>query len=105
MTKPPEQRDDQSAALLREDETRCVRLLAACRRFAVSLSGAAGYYATFGQNEEPLLRSFAQVREAHSSPDGRYDQLFQQRCQKAGLMPSDVKRLTERLQDLEEDES
>lgn len=79
---------------LREDEKRCVRILAACRRFAVNLGGDAGYYATFAQNEEVLLQSFQQVLAAHQD----HDQLFTQRCQRAGLTPADVQRLRDRLQ-------
>ncbi|BCL84471.1 hypothetical protein ccbrp13_69360 [Ktedonobacteria bacterium brp13] len=89
---------------LRNDETRVVRRLAACRRFAVSVGGSAGNYATFGQNEEVLLRSFAEIVTAHSSADGRYDQLLAQRYHKAGLTNADVQVLHERLQHLEIEE-
>lgn len=85
-------------AALREDEARCVRILAACRRFAVNLGGDAGYYATLAQNEEVLLASFQQVLEAHQHPTGAYDQLLAHRIQRAGLTASDVQRLKARLQ-------
>lgn len=84
-------------AALREDDARCVRVLAACRRFAVNQGGSSGHYATFAQNEEVLLHSFQEVAEAHHSSDGRYDQLFMQRAQRAGLTPRDVHFLQERL--------
>lgn len=90
--------DDEELAALRADEKRCVRILAACRRFAVNLGGDAGYYATFAQNEEVLLDSFQQVLAAHQDPSSQYDQLFAQRCQRAGLTPADVQRLRDRLQ-------
>lgn len=86
--------DMEELTALREDEKRCVRILAACRRFAVNLGGDAGYYATFAQNEEVLLESFQQVLAAHQD----HDQLFAQRCQRAGLTPADVQRLKDRLQ-------
>lgn len=87
---------------LRNDEARCIRILAACRRFAVRLSGAAGNYATFAQHEEVLLDSFAQVVAAHQSHDGCYDQLFAQRYQRAGLTSTDMRRLQQRLSDLQQ---
>ncbi|GLV53678.1 hypothetical protein KDH_05300 [Dictyobacter sp. S3.2.2.5] len=83
-------------AALREDEARCIRILAACRRFAVNAGGTAGNYATFAQNEEVLLQSFHDLELAHASPDGRYDQLFAQRCQRAGLTVADVHMLQTR---------
>lgn len=93
--------DDQAAAL-RKDEVRCVRTLAACRRFAVNAGGAAGNYATFAQNEEILLRSFKRVVDAHASSDGRYGALLTQRCQKAGLTPADLRVLQEHLSRLQQ---
>ncbi|GCE09706.1 hypothetical protein KDAU_70350 [Dictyobacter aurantiacus] len=87
-------------AALREDESRCIRVLAACRRFAVNVGGAAGNYATFAQNEEVLLQSFHDIELAHVSSDGRYDQLFAQRCQRAGLTSADVHMLQERWRTL-----
>ena len=93
---------DDQAAVLREDEVRCVRTLAACRRFAVNAGGAAGNYATFAQNEEILLRSFKRVIDAHASSDGRYDVLLTQRCQKAGLTPADLRVLHEHLTSLQQ---
>lgn len=95
------QEQQEKLADLRKDEMRVVRRLAACRRFAVSVGGSAGNYATFGQNEEVLLRSFAEIVAAHSSADGRYDQLLAQRYHKAGLTNADVQVLRERLQRLE----
>lgn len=99
MQKPE---DAKQAAALREDETRCVRMLAACRRFAINAGGAAGNYATFAQNEEVLLRSFQRVLDAHASPDGRYDALLSQRSQKAGLTPADLRVLQEHLTRLQQ---
>ncbi|GCF09530.1 hypothetical protein [Dictyobacter arantiisoli] len=99
--------EDEELAALRADEARCVRRLAACRRFAVNAGGAAGYYATLGQNEEVLLRSFEEILAAHASPDGRYDHLLAERYHKAGLTPADVRVLQERLlflQQADEDE-
>ena len=98
---------DQQAAALREDEARCIRMLAACRRFAVNAGGAAGNYATFAQNEEVLLRSFKRIVDAHASSDGRYDALLTQRSQKAGLTAADMRILQEhlvRLQQSDEDD-
>jgi hypothetical protein len=96
--------DEQAARLLREDETRCVRILAACRRLAVNAGGAAGNYATFAQNEEVLLRSFKRVVDAHASYDGHYDALLTQRWQKAGLTPTDMRVLQEHLTRLQQSE-
>jgi len=98
------QEQQEKLAELRKDEARVVRRLAACRRFAVSVGGSTGNYATFGQNEEVLLRSFAEIVAAHSSADGRYDQLLAQRYHKAGLTNADVQVLHERLQHLEMEE-
>ena len=87
---------------LLEDDARCVRILAACRRFAVNLGGAAGHYATFGQNEEVLLSSFQLVEEAHRQSDGTYDPRFAQRCRRAGLTANDVQLLQDRLHMLQQ---
>jgi hypothetical protein len=97
-----EHSEQDELATLRNDEARCVRMLAACRRFAVNAGGAAGNYATFAQNKEVILRSFERVVEAHASPDGRYDALFTQRCQKAGLSTTDVHVLYEHLAQLQQ---
>jgi hypothetical protein len=94
-----QQRLDELLAL-RNDEARVVRRLAACRRLAVNIGGAAGNYATFAQNEEVLLHSFAEIVAAHTSTDGRYDQLLAQRYHKAGLTTSDVQLLQKRLERL-----
>ncbi len=93
--------EQQKRETLRNNEARCIRILAACRRYAVHLSGAAGNYATFGQNEEILLRSFQEVVEAHESSDGRYNELFIQRYQKAGLTPTDVQRLSDEAEKMQ----
>ncbi|GER90354.1 hypothetical protein KDW_45160 [Dictyobacter vulcani] len=97
-----DQYSQEQLAALRANETRCVRVLAACRRFAVNVSGAAGNYATFAQNEEVLLESFHEVELAHASPDGRYEQLFAERCQRAGLTTADVSMLQTRWQRLQQ---
>ena len=89
--------DTQALEALRNNDGRCVRILAACRRFAVNLGGEAGNYATFGQNEEVLLESFEQVVRAHRDPTSKYDQLFAQRAQRAGLTSTDIQHLQERL--------
>lgn len=102
MTTDNSGRDELTA--LRENEAHCIRVLAACRRFAVNIGGAAGNYATFAQNEEVLLQSFHDIDLAHASPDGRYDQLFAQRCQRAGLTVADVHMLQTRWQALDNDE-
>ena len=86
-----DQEEERQAILA--DERRCIRTLAACRRFAVKLSGASGNYATFSQNEEMLLQAFALIAWAHRLPDGSYDPRFDVYCQRAGLTPSDVRRL------------
>ncbi|GHO85357.1 hypothetical protein [Dictyobacter formicarum] len=96
--------DDAELTALRENEVRCIRVLAACRRFAVNIGGAAGNYATFAQNEEVLLQSFHDIELAHASSDGRYDQLFAQRCQRAGLTAADVHMLQTRWQALNNDD-
>jgi hypothetical protein len=98
MTEHPQQ-DKQ--AELRDNEAYCLRVLAACRRFAVKLGGAAGNYATFAQHEEVLLQSFHDVVAAHQSEDGSYDQLLTQRCQHAGLTPVDMRNLQVRWQSLQ----
>jgi hypothetical protein len=97
-----QQQDKLTLEALRNNETRCIRILAACRRFAVNLGGEAGNYATFGQNEEVLLDSFEQVVRAHQDPTGKYDQLFAQRCQKAGLTTADIQQLQKRLRSWQE---
>jgi hypothetical protein len=97
-----DQLNQDELAELRSNDTRCIRTLAACRRFAVNLGGAAGNYATFAQNEEVILRAFEQVVAAHQDPTGAYDQLFAQRCQRAGLTSTDVSRLQDRLQLLQQ---
>ncbi|HLG77742.1 MAG TPA: hypothetical protein VKX46_15095 [Ktedonobacteraceae bacterium] len=89
---------------LYQDDARCIRILAACRRFAVKLGGASGNYATLAQNEEVLLRSFAMVQAAHLRPDGSLDPLFAQRCQRAGLTPAEVHTLQERARMLQQDD-
>ncbi|GHO42389.1 hypothetical protein [Ktedonospora formicarum] len=98
MVEHEETSQNDELVALREDETRCLRILAACRRFAVNLGGDSGYYATLAQNEEVLLDAFWQVVKAHQDPTGAYDQLFAQRTQRAGLTPTDVQRLKARLQ-------
>ena len=109
MTDQPEQNKQQEERIeqleaLRNNEGRVVRSLAACRRLAINIGGAAGNYATFGQNEEVLLRSFADILAAHASVDGRYDQLFTQRYRKAGLTARDINTLSQRLKQIEETE-
>ena len=94
--------DTQALEELRNNDVRCIRILAACRRFAVNLGGEAGNYATFGQNEEVLLESFDQVVRAHQDPTGKYDRLFTQRCQRAGLTATDIQHLQDRLRQWQE---
>src|SRR6266566_9740242 len=89
---------EEDQAQLRSDPCRCVKLLRACKPLANKLAGTSGIYASLNAVDEGLLQGFHLVQQAFESY--RYGGAFDQLCQQAGMLHSDVGMLGGRVQTL-----
>ena len=89
---------EEHQAALRENPRRCVALLRPCKPLADKLAGTGGIYALLSVDDERLLQAFHLVQQSHEGyeHEGAFDQL----CQRAGLLYSDVGLLGGRVQTL-----
>ncbi len=82
----------------RADQRGCIEALRACKPLADRLAASpAGIYSDLSEAEEAALQGFHWVCDAHHSPLGQYDGVFDQIGKLAGLLPSDVGLLSGRL--------
>ncbi len=89
---------EEDQAALRENPRRCVALLRPCKPLADRLACDDGIYAPLSVDDERLLQAFHLVQQSH---DGyQYEGAFDQICQRAGLLHSDVGLLGGRVQTL-----
>ena len=84
----------------RQNQVWCVERLQSCKSLALHLATSQGIYTPLSQVEERLLQEFHRVQDAHTSVLGQYDGTFDQLCQYAGLLHSDVALLQGRIRTL-----
>jgi hypothetical protein len=89
-------KEDQAA--LRENPRRCVALLRPCKPLADKLARTGGIYAPLSVDDERLLQGFHLVQQSHEGH--QYEGAFDQICQRAELLHSDVGLLGGRIQTL-----
>jgi hypothetical protein len=89
---------EEDQAALRENLRRCVAWLRPCKPLADKLAREGGIYAVLTANDERLLQGFHLV--AQSFEGYRYEGVFDQLCQQAGLLHSDAGLLDGRVQTL-----
>lgn len=89
---------EEDQAALRENPRRCVALLRPCKPLADRLAATGGIYAPLSVDDERLLQAFHLVQQSHEGY--QYEGAFDQICQRAGLLHSDVGLLGGRVQTL-----
>ena len=89
---------EEDQATLRENPRRCVALLRPCKPLADTLAREGGIYAPLSVDDERLLQAFHLVAQSHEGY--QYEGAFDQLCQQAGLLHSDVGLLGGRVQTL-----
>lgn len=89
---------EEDQAALRENPRRCVALLRPCKPLADRLAATGGIYAPLSVDDERLLKAFHLVQQSHEGY--QYEGAFDQICQRAGLLHSDVGLLGGRVQTL-----
>lgn len=89
---------EEEQAALRKNPHRCVALLRPCKPLADRLAREGGVSAPFSVDDERLLQGFHLVAQAFEGyeHEGTFDRL----CQQAGLLHSDVGRLSGRVEAL-----
>ena len=89
---------EEDQAALRENQRRSVALLRSCKPLADKLAREGGIYALLNIDDERLLQGFHLVQQCHEGY--HYQGAFDQICQRAGLLHSDVGLLGGRVQTL-----
>jgi hypothetical protein len=79
---------EEDQAALRGNPRRCIALLRPCKPLADKLAATGGVSAPLSVDDERLLQGFHLVQQSHEGyqHEGAFDQL----CQQAGLLHSDV---------------
>jgi hypothetical protein len=89
---------EEDQAALRDNPRRCVALLRPCKPLADKLAATGGIYAPLSVDDERLLQGFHLVAQSFQSY--QYEGAFDQLCQRAGLLHSDVGLLGGRVETL-----
>jgi hypothetical protein len=89
---------EEDQAALRENQRRCVALLRPCKPLADRVARDGGIYASLSADDERLLQGFHLV--AQSFQGYEHEGAFDQICQRAGLLHSDVGLLAGRVETL-----
>jgi hypothetical protein len=89
---------EEEQTALRKNPRRCVALLRPCKALANRMVRESGIYTPLSVDEERLLQAFHLVAQSH--PGYQYEGAFDQLCQQAGLLHSDVGLLGGRVQTL-----
>jgi hypothetical protein len=89
---------EEDQAALRENQRRGVALLRPCKPLADRLACDGGIYASLSADDERLLQGFHLV--AQSFQGYEHEGAFDQICQRAGLLHSDVGLLAGRVETL-----